>query len=67
MTPRRATGWRLLRYVAEFALWLLTVVGLRAGMPWYWAVIVLCASFLILLGRRRILRPGVERSGDEIV
>ncbi len=33
---------------------------------WYWSVIVFCAAFLIILGRRRIFRPGVERTADEI-
>jgi hypothetical protein len=63
---RRGRSWRLLRYIAGFALCLLTVVAARAGMPWYWSVIVLCAAFLIILGRRRIFRPGVVRTADQI-
>jgi len=61
-------GWgRALRYSFAGALCLLAVVAMRAGLQWYWSVVVLCGVFLIILGRRRIFRPGVKRTGNEIV
>ncbi|OBI41502.1 hypothetical protein A5707_07210 [Mycobacterium kyorinense] len=58
---------RALRYTFGAVLCLLTVVASRAGLQWYWSVVVLCGAFLIIVGRRRIIRAGVTRTADEIV
>jgi|GEM_PF-3055042 len=55
------------RYTFGAGVCLLTVVALRAGLQWYWAVAGLCVAALIVLGKRRIFRPGVTRNSDEIV
>jgi hypothetical protein len=58
---------RILRYAFGLAVCLLTVVAARAGLQWYWTVVVLCAAVMIILGRRRIFRASVARTHDEIV
>lgn len=58
---------RALRYSFAVGLCLLTVVAARAGLPWYWSVAVLCGALVIILGRRRIFRPAVTRTPNEIV
>jgi hypothetical protein len=59
---------RLLRYAFGGALCLLAVGETLTGAPWYWCLIGVCTVFLIILGsRRRIFRPGVTRTSDEIV
>ena len=58
---------RVLRYFFGGAICLLTVVATRAGLQWYWSLVMLCVAFLTILGRRRIFRPGVKRTGNEIV
>ncbi|WP_184437272.1 hypothetical protein [Mycobacterium sp. AZCC_0083] len=61
-------GWRrALRYTFGGALCLLAVVAAQTGLQWYWSVVVLCGAFLIILGRRRIFRPGVTRTTDLVV
>ncbi|GAB4934599.1 hypothetical protein MAHJHV61_41080 [Mycobacterium avium subsp. hominissuis] len=61
-------GWgRVLRYAFGVALLLVTVVATSAGVQWYLSLIGFCTALLFVLGRRRIFRPGVNRSGNEIV
>lgn len=69
MTGNRTKGrWRrVLRYIFGGTLCLLTVVAARTGLPWYWAVVMFCVAFLLILGRRRIFRAGVSRTADELV
>jgi hypothetical protein len=43
------------------------VVATGAGLQWYWSVVVLCAAYVVVVGRRRIFWPGVSRTADEIV
>ena len=62
----KSRSWRVLRYGFGALLCLLTVVAARAGLRWYWSVVVLCGAFLIILGRRRIFRLGVTRTASEI-
>jgi hypothetical protein len=63
----KSRWWQVLRYGSGAVLCLLTVVAARAGLQWYWSVVVLCGAFLIILGRRRIFRPSVTRTASEIV
>ena len=56
-----------LRYCAGGLLCLLAIAGLISGGRWFWSLISLCAAYLIVLGRRRIFRPGITRAADEIV
>jgi hypothetical protein len=56
-----------LRYIAGALLCLLTLVATRVGLQWYWSVTILGGAFFIILGRRRIFRPGVTRRSDDIV
>jgi hypothetical protein len=58
---------RVLRYTFGGALGLLAVVDTLTGIQWYWSVVMLCGAILLILGRRRIFRPGVTRTSDEIV
>jgi hypothetical protein len=58
---------RVLRYALGGALCLLTAVAARAGLQWYWSLVIFCVAVLIILGRRRIFRAGVTRTADEIV
>lgn len=43
------------------------VVTLRGVAPWYLAVIGLCVTSFIVVGKRRILRAGVTRTSSDIV
>nr|WP_234786570.1 MULTISPECIES: hypothetical protein [Mycolicibacter] len=38
-----------------------------AGLQWYWSVVNLCTALLIAYGQRRIFRPGLRRTADEII
>ncbi|MHC1406247.1 hypothetical protein ACYJ3A_16720, partial [Mycobacterium avium subsp. paratuberculosis] len=69
MPNSEASGrWgRVLRYAFGVALLLVTVVATSAGVRWYLSLIGFCTALLFVLGRRRIFRPGVNRSGNEIV
>jgi len=58
---------RLLRYAFGGAMLLLAGIGVLIGAPWYLSLIVAVAASGIIIGRRRIFRSGVSRSGDEIV
>jgi hypothetical protein len=58
---------RVLRYAFAGFLLLFTVVATLTGVPWYWSLIGACTVSLLILGRRRIFRPGVTRTADEIV
>jgi hypothetical protein len=58
---------RVLRYTFGGALCLLAVVDTLTGIQWYCSVVMLCGAILLILGRRRIFRPGVTRTSDEIV
>jgi hypothetical protein len=48
-------------------LCLLAVLNLVRGTAWYVALGLLVIGALIILGRRRIFRPGVERTKDLVV
>jgi hypothetical protein len=58
---------RVLRYTFGGALLLAAVVATRVGVHWYLSLGVAATSGIFILGRRRIFRPGVNRSGDEII
>lgn len=58
---------RRLRYAIGTALFLLTLLAARTGLPWYWALTMVCVACMLILGRRRIFRPGVTRTTNEIV
>lgn len=58
---------RVLRYAFASLLLLFTVVATLTGVQWYWSLIGACTVSLLILGRRRIFRPGVTRTADEIV
>jgi hypothetical protein len=58
---------RVLRYAFAGFLLLFTVVATLTGVQWYWSLIGACTVSLLVLGRRRIFRPGVTRTADEIV
>lgn len=58
---------RILRYTVGGALCVVTVVAARAGVQWYLCLIGFCVALILILGRRRIFRAGVNRSGHEIV
>lgn len=56
-----------LRYAFAAALCLLLPVGAWAGLQWYWSVVNLCTALIVILGQRRIFRPGVARTADAII
>ncbi|WP_406817376.1 hypothetical protein [Mycobacterium sp. M23085] len=58
---------RILRYTFGAALCVVTVVAARAGVHWYLCLFGFCLALMLILGRRRIFRAGVNRSADEIV
>lgn len=58
---------RIARYTFGGALCVVTVVAARAGVHWYLCLIGFCVALMFILGRRRIFRAGLYRSGDEIV
>jgi len=63
----KARWGRVLRYAFAGFLLLFTVVAALTGVRWYWSLIGVCTVSLLILGRRRIFRPGVTRTADEIV
>lgn len=69
MASSETTGrWgRVLRYTFGGVLLLVTVVATWVGAQWYLSLIGFCTALIFILGRRRIFRPGVNRSGHEIV
>jgi hypothetical protein len=58
---------RVLRYTFGGALCLLVGINVLVGSPWYLCLIGAVIVGMIILGQRRIFRPGLSRSGDEIV
>ena len=58
---------RILQYTFGGALCLLAVGATLTGIQWYWSLIVFCTAIFIIVGTRRIFRPGVTRTSDEIV
>lgn len=58
---------RILRYAFGGAMCLMAVVAMSVGVQWYLSLIAFCTALIFILGRRRIFRPGVNRSEDEIV
>lgn len=58
---------RLLRYVFAGLLALIFVIATWAGMQWYWSLIGGCTVCVLVLGRRRMFRPGVTRTTDAVV
>jgi hypothetical protein len=67
VSPAKTRWAPAVRYIAGALLCLLTLVAARLGLQWYWSVAILGGAFLIILGRRRIFRPGVTRRSDDIV
>lgn len=69
MTGSEVKGrWRrVLRYSFGAALLLLAGINLLVGSSWYLPLGIAVTGGIILVGRRRIFRPGVNRSGDEVV
>jgi hypothetical protein len=68
ITGEKRGRWaRMLRYTLGGALGVATVVAALTGVRWYLCLIGCCVAFIVILGRRTIFRPGVNRSGDEIV
>jgi hypothetical protein len=63
----KARWGRLLRYAFAGFLSLVTIVASRAGAPWYLSLIAVCVVSIIIVGRRRIFRPGITRTNSEIV
>jgi hypothetical protein len=59
-------GW-VLRYIFGGTLFLLAGINVLVGSPWYLPLGVAVTAGIILVGQRRIFRPGLSRSGDEIV
>lgn len=57
---------RILRYAFGGAMCLMAVVAMSVGVQWYLSLIAFCTALIFILGRRRIFRPGVNRSEDEI-
>ena len=57
----------ILRYAFGGALCLLAILNLAMGTAWYVNVGVLVVGLLIMLGRRRIFRAGVERTDSGLV
>lgn len=66
-TSTGSRWWRILRYAFGGALCLLAVLNLAVGTAWYVSVVVLVVGLLIMLGRRRIFRAGVERTDGGLV
>ncbi|OBK87903.1 hypothetical protein [Mycolicibacter sinensis] len=58
---------RVARYSFGGFLLLLAAVDARVGFPWYGTLGIVCAALLIVVGQRRIIRPGVGRTAGEIV
>ena len=46
---------------------LVMVIATHAGMQWYWSLIGVCTVCVLVVGRRRIFRPGVKRTADTVV
>lgn len=69
MASSETTGrWGpVLRYTFGGVLFLVTAVATGAGAPWYLSLIGFCTAIIFILGRRRIFRPGVNRSRHEII
>jgi hypothetical protein len=63
---RRSWG-PAVRYVVGGVLGLIAAVAVRAGAPWYVDLGVLATAVIFVVGRRRIFRPGITRTDDEIV
>jgi len=57
----------VLRYAFGGVLLLFTVAAASTGAQWYLPLIGFCMALIFILGRRRIFRPAVNRSGHEIV
>jgi len=58
---------QMLRYAFAAMLCLLLPVAVWGGLQWYWSVGNLCTALIIILGQRRIFRPGVSRRASDIV
>lgn len=58
---------RMLRYAFAATLCLLLPIAMWAGLQWYWSVVNLCTALIIIFGERRIFRPGLRRTADEII
>jgi hypothetical protein len=69
MTGSGAKGrWgRVLRYTFGAVLCLLAGINVLIGTAWYVSLGVLVPGVMMILGRRRIFRPGVTRTTSEIV
>lgn len=64
-TNRRWPG--VLRFCLGMACVLVAVLAFLKGLAWYWVVICFCGASFAVVGKRRILRPGVSRTSEDIV
>jgi hypothetical protein len=69
MKGGETTGrWRgVVRYAFGSALCLVAFLDIALGAQWFLGLGVLAIGVLIILGRRRIFRPGVRRVADEVI
>jgi hypothetical protein len=58
---------RVLQYGFGAALCLLAALNVLLGAPWYLSLGIIATGVIIILGRRRIFRPAVDRTTDEII
>jgi hypothetical protein len=65
--PRTPRWGPILRYTVGAAVALLIVIAANNGFPWYFAGVLLLGTIFLTLGRRRIFRPAVTRSDNEIL
>lgn len=63
---KRVAGLAL-RYAFASTLGLLTAAAALTGLQWYWCAIAGCTAVILILGKRRIFRPGITRTSEEIV
>jgi hypothetical protein len=67
MASANARWSQVALYAFAGFLVLVTLVASWAGAPWFLVLAGLCIVSIIVIGRRRILRPGIARTLDEIV
>ena len=58
---------RILRYTVGGVMCVIAVVAARAGVQWYWLVLLICGAFLVIVGKRRIFHAGVTRTEAEVI
>ncbi|OBH19104.1 hypothetical protein [Mycolicibacter sinensis] len=58
---------RVVRYAFGGFLLLLAIADVWVGFPWYGTLGIVCAALAIIIPQRRIFRPGLNRTGSEII